>query len=65
MKGQLIEMGFVEGVFWFLYELDTGRLCVRKDDYLVDFVDKSDNVTTLATNATIEQITNILKALQS
>ena len=65
MKEQLIEMGFsVWGSSeWLYFFLDDGTLWVRVDG-LVDFEEYRSGTTTLATNATIEQISNILKSIQ-
>ena len=65
MKEQLIEMGFVETIIdlWFEYEVEIGVLQVSLSGR-VDFADSKGVYVTLANNATIEQISNILKSIQ-
>jgi len=64
MKEQLIEMGFVEGILGYFYQLDNGTLFVSRRNNDVLFLHRYRVDETLATNATIEQISNILKSIQ-
>jgi hypothetical protein len=66
MKEQLIEMGFVESIsaVWVKYELEDCVIWARFKDGLVEHEDSLGNITTIAHNATIEQISNILKSIQ-
>jgi hypothetical protein len=66
MKEQLIEMGFeyAANKVWLKYKLDNGLLWVRFKDGFVTFEDLLGCEAALATNATIEQISNILKSIQ-
>ena len=66
MKEKLIEMGFYPGRLKDVvyYGLDNGTLWVRLKDGTVDFEDYRGRSVTLATDATIETISNILKLIQ-
>ncbi len=65
MKEQLIEMGFIQ-VFTneFHYELETCTLVVESHTKSVLVVDAHSDYVVIAQNATIEQISNILKSIQ-
>ena len=65
MNEQLIEMGFSQGRGKHIvyYGLDHGTLWIHCGVGLVKFEDMSGCITTLARNATIEQISNILKSI--
>ena len=66
MKEQLIDMGFYPGrtKHMVYYGLDNGTLWVDLFNVRVVFEDNESVHVTLATNATIEQISNILKSIQ-
>jgi hypothetical protein len=66
MKEQLIEMGFYPGrtKHMVYYGLDNGTLWVNCGVGLVEFEDTQGRLDPLATNASIEQISNILKSIQ-
>jgi hypothetical protein len=65
MKEQLIEMGFKQyGVNIFWYELDVCVIKVDVESCNVYVSDQMFDSVKIATNATIEQISNILKSIQ-
>jgi hypothetical protein len=68
MKEQLIEMGFIDvsgdEATWFEYELDTCTLVVERESLNVFVDDETGDSVQIAHNATIEQISNILKSIQ-
>lgn len=69
MKKELKELGFVdvsgEEATWFEYELDTCTLVVERESLNVFVDDETGDSVQIAQHASIEIITNILKALQS
>jgi hypothetical protein len=66
MKEQLIEMGFYPGrtKYFVYYGLENGVLWVNCVSGLVEFEDTQGRFKPLATDASIEQISNILKSIQ-
>jgi hypothetical protein len=66
MKKQLIEMGFYPGRTKHIvyYGFDDGTLWVDVKRKTVAFEDNQGNAVLLANNASIEQISNILKSIQ-
>jgi hypothetical protein len=66
MKEQLIEMGFYPGRTKHIvyYGFDDGTLWVDVKHKTVAFEDTQNRSVLLANNATIEQISNILKSIQ-
>ncbi len=66
MKEQLIEIGFYPARTKHIvyYGLDNGTLWVDVKGRTVDFEDYRGRSVTLATDATIETISNILKSIQ-